>query len=515
MAMEGHFFFEVFLTLFAIRIWPNSKMCIFMIYKYNNMEIFVGNTDTPNAKLVAMPSDVFTHTVLPTLDISTRATLAAQIEIGDVVNTHQLGAAKNSCFLVYQWHESFNNSQTKRFFGRIGKQFLKHIEVEVVLPSNLTGERLEMAIVGLLQGSYSFDTYRTKKRSALKKINIRSVGLDNHEQIRRACILGEAISVCRDMVNAPANHMGPEEFSNYADTVALAYGLKVQHYNVDDCESMGMGGIVNVGRSSHRQPRLLVITWPGDTINRDCKPIALCGKGVCFDTGGLNLKNADGMALMRKDMGGAACVLSAMIAIARLKLPHPVTAFIPLADNAVSSTSLRPGDVISMHNGVTVEISNTDNEGRLLLADAISFAASAQPKAILSVATLTGEALLALGRVYVPVMSNDDSWCDSLMRASELAGEKLWRLPFDDDYLGDIQGNSADLSNVCRGEAGCIAAGLFLSQFSGKLPFVHCDISPSSWMTREHDLGPEGATGVLVGSLVKLSEIFHQMGVTS
>ena len=232
------------------------------------------------------------------------------------------------------------------------------------------------------------------------------------------------------------------------------------------------------------------------------QPIALCGKGVCFDTGGLNIKNTEGMALMRKDMGGAACVLATMMAAARLNLAHPVVGYLPLVDNAISSHALRPGDIITMHNGKTVEISNTDNEGRLILADAISYASSFNPQAVISVATLTGEALAALGRVYIPVMSTDDTWLRKLQGAANCAGEKLWRLPLDEDYLWNIEGVSADLSNVCRGEAGCVSAGLFLNQFCNNLPFIHFDISPTSWMTREHDLGPEGATGVLVSTLV-------------
>jgi leucyl aminopeptidase len=264
---------------------------------------------------------------------------------------------------------------------------------------------------------------------------------------------------------------------------------------------MGLGCLLGTGQGSHRPPCLVELAIPGKG-----RPLALCGKGVCFDTGGLDLKPEKAMALMRKDMAGAATVAAALAAAKARGCRRPVTAFLPLVENAIGPMAMRPGDVLTAGDGTTVEIGNTDAEGRLILADAIVRARAADAAAIVTVATLTGAALVALGRIHVPLMGTDDHLLAAIERAAAAAGERVWRLPMVDEHRQAMRGTVADLRNDGDGEAGCITAGAFMAHFARDTPFAHLDISPASWIPKGHDLGPAGATGVMVATLVRLLE---------
>ena len=291
-----------------------------------------------------------------------------------------------------------------------------------------------------------------------------------------------------------------------ADRVAIdlarAAGLRLRVLNERACAKLGMGCLLAVGRASPRRPRMLVLELPGKGSEA---PLAICGKGVCFDTGGLNIKTGDGMLLMRKDMGGAAAALCALAA-ATGSQRRTVRAYLPLVENAISGEAFRPGDVLRAMDGTTVEIGNTDAEGRLILADAIALARREGAGRIVSVATLTGAAMTALGRVHVPLMATDDSLADDLLGSARATGEKLWRLPLDAEHRAMVRGQVATLNNAPGGgEAGCITAGAFVAHFAGSTPFAHLDISPASWMPKPWDLGPPGATGTIVTTLARLA----------
>ena len=263
------------------------------------------------------------------------------------------------------------------------------------------------------------------------------------------------------------------------------------------------GGLLAVGAASPRRPRVLVLEWAGGRAKMPAKPWALLGKGITFDTGGLQIKPGAAMELMRKDMGGGATVAAAMLALAQLRGKQAVRAYIPLADNAIDGNAFRPGDILRMADGSTVEVGHTDAEGRLVLADAMAFARQDGCAGITTVATLTGAALIALGRIHVPVMGTSQEHIDGLQTAAQTIGEKTWQLPLDDDHKAMVRGTIGTVRNSVGPDASCITAGAFLAHFAADKPFVHCDISPASWQIKPHDLGPAGATGVFVQTLVE------------
>jgi len=400
----------------------------------------------------------------------------------------------------------------RRRCGVIGRALLatKQDTVALLLPAAVTLAALEAIVLGLTQGMYAWDRYLPAKATRLRRLVLVHPGADAAWQRPAQLALHAAACVaeCRDQVNTPAEDCGPDHIEAAARAWARAAGLKLTLHDEAACRRLKLGALLAVGRASHRAPRLLVLDWPGTSSGR-AKPLALCGKGVCFDTGGLDLKTAKGMELMRKDMGGAATVLAAMRILAARRCPRPVRAYLPLVENAVGPDAMRPGDVLTAGDGTTIEVGNTDAEGRLILADAMVQARRDGAAGLVTVATLTGAALVALGRIHVPLMGTHDGLVGAIETAARATGEKVWRLPLDDEHRAKVRGIAATLTNDGDGEAGCITAGAFLAHFAKGLPFAHLDISPMCWMTRPHDLGPVGATGVMVSTLVAAVEAWR------
>lgn len=362
-------------------------------------------------------------------------------------------------------------------------------------------QRVEPWLIGLAQGAYIWDRYRRQPAPKLEEILVVGRSARWRAALRRVEVLDEALTRCRDLTNLPAEELGPAEFVAEARRWLAGSGVRLRVFDERACQRLGLRCLLTVGRASPRRPRLLRLELPGRA--RTCW--SLCGKGVCFDTGGLNLKNAEGMQLMRKDMAGAATVLAALWACARLgPLALTLRAYLPLADNAIDGASYRPGDVLRAADGTTIEVTNTDAEGRLLLADAVCLARREGAQAILSVASLTGAALIALGRIHVPLLATDERLAERLLVAARAAGEKLWRLPLDDEHRQLLRGQHSDLVNSPSSpDAGCIVAGAFVAHFAGPVPFAHCDISPASWQPKAGERLAAGATGVLVTTLVE------------
>lgn len=374
-------------------------------------------------------------------------------------------------------------------------------KIALAVPKKWTANQLLLCLTGLAQGAYRFDNYQKNKQNKVSEIELIGIRKQQRHAVDKAKIIISSLTFGRDLINTPAMDLGPDLFVEKIKVFAKGSGLNIRVLKNKTCSSMGMGCLTAVGAASHRPPIMLVLEWSGSNPRSHASFQAICGKGICFDTGGLNLKSDKSMLLMRKDMGGAATVAAAMIAIAKLNGEQPVRAYLPLADNALGPEAFRPGDILKALNGSTIEIGHTDAEGRLVLADAISLAKMEGATAITSIATLTGAALIALGRIHVPVMG-DKHETDALIDSSMRCGEKAWRLPLEQEHRNIVKGTFADLNNAGNGEAGCITAAAFLEHFAGGLPFAHCDISPTSWKTSDHDLGQEGATGVWISTLI-------------
>ncbi len=323
------------------------------------------------------------------------------------------------------------------------------------------------------------------------------------DQVRRGEIVGQAINLARDLANTPPSDKCPGRLAEQIRTVASDAGIAVQVWDETRIRQERFGGLLGVAAGSENPPSFVILDYHkgGDT-----PPIALVGKGVTFDSGGLSLKPSASMEDMKSDMTGAAVVVATMQAVARLGIPVNVTGYLALTENMTGGRALKLGDVLTMRNGKTVEVLNTDAEGRLILADALSFAAENRPAKILDLATLTGACMVALGQKVAGLFSTDDNFAASLISACKLTGERVWRLPLDDDYKEQLKSNVADLKNVGGKWGGAITAAKFLEQFVDGKPWIHLDIAGPSWSDSENSSRDAGGTGCFVRTLVALLE---------
>lgn len=352
------------------------------------------------------------------------------------------------------------------------------------LDTDLTGAALAEAALGWLMAGYSFARYKPQKRVRARLLP--PAGVDAHRL--EAIAAGECL--IRDLVNTPANDLGPDELEQAARALARDHGAEISTIEGDALLEENLPLIHTVGRAAARAPRLIDMHWGADG-----PALTLVGKGVCFDTGGLNLKPGGSMGLMKKDMGGAANVLGLAHMIMALGLPLRLRVLIPAVENAVSGSAFRPGDILSSRAGLTVEVNNTDAEGRLVLADALCLAAEAKPDLILSMATLTGAARVALGPDLAPFFASDDALAGALAGAGETAADPLWRLPFWAPYETMIEPGIADLDNAPKGGlGGAITAALFLRRFvPDTARYAHFDIY--SWRSAAKPGLPKGGMG--------------------
>jgi leucyl aminopeptidase len=312
--------------------------------------------------------------------------------------------------------------------------------------------------------------------------------------------VAEAVNWARDLVNTPAGDMPPAQIAREAQKMARQFGLPCKVWGEAELKKGGFGGILGVGAGSVNPPRLIELTYKGAGT---ATPIALTGKGIAFDSGGLSLKDAAGMETMKMDMGGAASILGTMKAIARLKVKVNVIAAIPCSENMPSGSAQKPGDVIRHRGGKTSEVLNTDAEGRLVLADALAYLAEQGPACIVDTATLTGACMVALGTDVGGAIGTSDEVVDELIRAGEATGEPIWQLPLFADYRALIDSKVADIKNIGKRYGGAITASWFLAEFVGETPWVHLDIAGPAFSEHGNDLGPAGGTGMPVRTLVR------------
>jgi len=368
-------------------------------------------------------------------------------------------------------------------------------------------QRAHAIVEGALLGTYRFDRYlKEKSNKAITTLAVVESERRSRAAARDGLRLGEvwadATCLTRDLVNEPANVVTPSHLAERAAELAKGSAVSVKTLEREDCAKLAMGAYLGVAKGSEEPPKFIHLTYAPR--GRARRRVVLIGKGITFDSGGLDLKSADGMLRMKNDMSGAAAVLGVFHALPRFKPPVEVHGLIAATENMPSGTAQRPGDIVRAMNGLTIEIGNTDAEGRLTLADALAYAvAEIKPDEMIDLATLTGAVVIALGQSVSGVMASHDGLAERVLAASRAAGEPMWRLPLHDEYKDGLKSDVADLNNVSsqRG-AGAIVAGLFMRDFTAGIPWAHLDIAGTAFGEREHPLGPKGGTGVAVRTLL-------------
>ncbi len=363
-------------------------------------------------------------------------------------------------------------------------------------------------VEGAVLGLYRFDRHKRTDDDAtvIAAVTIVEHDASKTDAIRNAAergrIAAEAANIARDFANEPANVLTPTEFAARAQTLATEHGLGFHLYDREWAEEMGMGAFLGVARGSAQPPKFMVLTYQGGV---ETKALGLIGKGITFDTGGISIKPAAGMEEMKGDMSGGAAVIAAMIAIAQLKPKINVTAIVPATENMPGGNATRPGDVLKAMNGKTIEVINTDAEGRLILADALSYACKLDLSPLVDVATLTGAISIALGNVAFGVMSSSDALVARLFTAASHAGEKCWQLPMFSEYKELNKSTIADMRNSGARGAGSIAAAFFLREFVDDRPWAHLDIAGVDFFDKEKGTTLKGGSGIPVRTLVNLA----------
>ncbi len=412
--------------------------------------------------------------------------------------------------------EKFDTAAVERAAaGVVGKLFANGettLTFAIEAPNGAPVEGAALAshiAMGARLRSYTFNRYRTKDRDehepTLKEI---AVATADPQAAKRAFAAMDAVAdgvfFARDLVNEPPNVLSPEEFAKRAQSLSKL-GVEVRVLGEAEMRKLGMGALLGVGQGSDRESKLVVMRWNGAR-KSDAAPVALVGKGVCFDSGGLSLKSGAGMMGMKGDMGGAAAVAGTIQALATRKARANVVGAVGLVENMPDGKAQRPDDVVKSMSGQTIEVLNTDAEGRLVLADVLWYAQSQfKPRCVIDLATLTGAILVALGHEHAGLFSNDDALSEQILGAGRAVGEPLWRLPLGDGYDKLLKSKIADMKNIGGPQAGSITAAQFLQRFVNKTPWAHLDIAGVAWQDGEHkELAPSWATGWGVRTLNRL-----------
>lgn len=361
----------------------------------------------------------------------------------------------------------------------------------------------EAVAFGALAGMYKFEAFKSEAKPAnLESFVLAGAGGGGQEAIDRGVAMARGVFLARDLVNYPAHAKPPEMLAARAGEVAAEHGLDIKVYDEHEIVAEAFGGLVAVSSGAANPPRMVVLDYSPSGAS---KQLTLVGKGIVFDSGGLSIKPASGMEDMKTDMAGAATVMGAIQAIADLGIAVNVRAIMPFTENVISGNAMRPGDVFTARNGKTVEVLNTDAEGRLILADGLSLAAESDNDLIVDVATLTGAAKVALGLDMAAVFGTDEAR-DMVQAAGESAGEKLWPMPLHDAYRASLDSNVADLKNIGERWGGAITAALFLREFAGEGEWAHMDIAGPARAAKNTAYTPKGASGFGVRTLVAVAE---------
>jgi leucyl aminopeptidase len=362
------------------------------------------------------------------------------------------------------------------------------------------------AVEGAVLADIENDRYKTDPKKNEKWIESFSILGGSQSAVDRGRILAEAQNFTRDLANQPANVLTPTVLAQRAKEMASEFGLECEILDQDRMRQLGMGALLGVAQGSAEPPALIVIRYQPASVPTSKDHLGLVGKGVTFDTGGISIKPSDGMEKMRYDMAGGAAVLGAMRAIAQIKPSIPVTALVPTIENMPGSKAQRPGDIVTSLSGKTVEVLNTDAEGRLILIDALTYAQRLGCTHLVDAATLTGAIVVALGSVNIGAFTNNEAFLDKFLAAAKAEGEKTWQLPMDEEYKELLKSNFADLQNIGGRAGGSITAAWFIRDFVDETPWIHLDIAGTAWLDDAKPYMAKGATGVGLRTFVRLAE---------
>ncbi len=368
---------------------------------------------------------------------------------------------------------------------------------ELPVPARSLGWKMETAAWHSLDARYQFRAHKTKPdESNLSKLDKLAFAVSQQADVAEAEIglmqglaIGRGMALAKDLGNAPSNVCTPSYLADTARSIAQQYGTQVEVLEREDMAALGMHSLLSVAKGSIEPPKLIVLTYTGASAGQ--KPVVLVGKGVTFDSGGISLKPGEGMDEMKYDMCGAASVLGTFQAVAEMKLPINLIALVPTVENMPAGNASKPGDIVTSLSGQTIEILNTDAEGRLILCDALTYAERFEPAAVVDVATLTGACIIALGHQGSGLFSNQDPLAEALLAAGKDSGDRAWQLPLWEEYQEQLKSNFADMANIGGRPAGSITAACFLSRFTKAYAWAHLDIAGVAWKSGKE----KGATG--------------------
>jgi leucyl aminopeptidase len=405
----------------------------------------------------------------------------------------------------------FSQVEMRRIAGVLVRSLkAKGMRTIALLLEALEKSDVLVAAEGAILGGWEADKYKSDGSKNQKRIDeflIAVPGGDEDqltEAVNQGQIVAGAQNFARDLVNEPANRLTPQLLAEAAATSAAEFGMEYKALDRAAMTELGMGALLGVAQGSGNPPYLIVLKYrPSHTEGRD--ELALVGKGVTFDTGGISIKPCEGMEKMKYDMAGAAAVIGTMRAIAQLKPPIPVTGYAPLVENMINGDAQRPGDIVTTLSGKTVEVLNTDAEGRLILADTLTYAKREGATHIVDAATLTGAIGIALGHYNMGAFTNNDEFLSRFLAAARAAGEKAWQMPMDDDYKDYLKSAFADLPNIGGRYGGAITAAWFLREFADPTPWIHLDIASTAWLDDGKAWLSKGPSGVAVRSFVRLA----------
>jgi leucyl aminopeptidase len=426
-----------------------------------------------------------------------------------IVHNNAGSGIKRALLLGMGDKKNLDPEKTRNLTGKVvNKAKELGISEFVLIPfKNMDKEHLSAMVEGIKLSDYSFNNYkRDEDRNDLNQVRILIVNdmKSNQKIIQHSVVVSDAVLFTRNISNLPPNDCSPKDLVTFSKKLSENQKVKVRVIENEEMKSHGFEGILAVGKGSASSPKLIVLEYSGSTKNR---PIVIVGKAVTFDTGGISIKPSEKMEEMKFDKCGGCNVLGIMKAVSDLGLDTNVIGIIPAVENMPSGTSYRPGDIIKMYNRKTVEVLNTDAEGRIILGDALSFAVKTfAPKAIIDMATLTGAAIIALGTNVAAMVGNDDDLVTKILEYSNQTGEKIWQLPLFEEYKEQLKSSNADMKNIGGRSAGAITAAAFLSNFVEDTPWVHLDIAGTAWTqegTKEKSYNPKGATGFGIRTIVK------------